>query len=80
MLCKFSKSGNYRIFLSLRFYVKSILDKLEMLFFCNFGALNLVDLVDFGLQKVQKIIKSQNSVSECTKMIDYSRILKINFT
>ena len=61
--CYFStKCGHFRIFLSLRFYVKSILDNLEVLklpvFFAIFGSLNIENLVHFSLQKVYlKILK-----------------------
>ena len=52
---------NFSICLSLRFYVKSILENIEVLktvVFAILGALNLGDLVNFSLQKVKK---SQNS-------------------
>ena len=47
---------NFMLFLSLRFYMKSTLENLEVLimpFFAVLEALNLVYLVDFSLQKVQ---------------------------
>ena len=49
--------GNFRIFLSLRFYVKSILENLEVLKLLGFvilGALNYVNVVDFSLEKYKK--------------------------
>ena len=52
--------GKFRIFLSLRFYVKSILENLrepKTFFFALFGALNFANLVNFSLLKVQKFIK-----------------------
>ena len=51
-------------FLSLRFYVKSILENVEGLklpFLPFLGALKMVHLVNFSIQKVQKIMKNQNS-------------------
>ena len=51
---------NFKIFQSLRFYVKSFLENLEVLrlpFFVILGPLNFVDLVNLSLQKVQKLIK-----------------------
>ena len=51
-----SQCGNFSVFLSLRFYVKLILENAEILktaFFCHFwGALNFVDLVNPKLPKV----------------------------
>ena len=50
--------------MSFRFYVKSTLEKLEVLkmsFFAILGALDFVNLVNFSVQKVQKVIKLQNS-------------------
>ena len=52
--------GNYIIFPSLRFYVKSILQNLDarkLPFFAILKSLNFVQLMDFSLQKVQKFIK-----------------------
>ena len=54
------KCGNFRIFLSLRISVKSILenlDVLKMLFFANLCTLNIVNFGNFSLQKVKKITK-----------------------
>ena len=57
-----SQCGNFRIFLSFRFYVKSKLENLTsqsseiaVLPFCGF------EFCYFYLQKVQKVIKNQNS-------------------
>ena len=53
-----AQCGNFKIFLSFRFYVKSILENLEVVkvpFFAILGALNFVDLVNFSLQKAKKI-------------------------
>ena len=55
-----TQCGKFRIFLSLRFYVKSIFENLEVLkltFLPFLGALNFVNLVHFSLQKVQKSMK-----------------------
>ena len=63
---------NFRIFLSLRFYVKPIIEKLEVVklpFFAIFGALNFVDVGNFSLQKMQKFIKIKVRASECVKAI-----------
>ena len=51
--------GNCRIFLSFRFYVKSTLENLEVLklpFYAILRALDFVNLVDFRLQKVRKLV------------------------
>ena len=56
--------GNCRIFLSIRFHVKSTLENFEVLkltFFAILGVLNLDNLVHFSLSKVQKFIKLQAS-------------------
>ena len=56
----FAQCGNLRIFLSLRFYVQSIIENqgvLKLPFFSIFGALNLVNLVNYILKKVQEFIK-----------------------
>ena len=54
------------IFLSLRFYVKTILENLETGVFAILETLNFVDLVNFSLQKVQKFIKIKiQSISIC---------------
>ena len=47
--------GNFRIFLSLKFYVKSILENLDVVklpFFATLAALNLFHMVNFNLQNV----------------------------
>ena len=47
-----AQCGNFRIFLSLRFYVKSILEHIEVLklpFFAILGALNVDNLVNLRL-------------------------------
>ena len=52
-----SQCGNFRIFLSFRFYVKSTLENVEVLklpFFAIFGALNLLNLVNYSLLKVER--------------------------
>ena len=51
-----TQCGNYMIFKSFRFYVKSTFEDLEVkLQFCAIsGALNFVDLVYFSIQKVKK--------------------------
>ena len=52
--------GNVWIFLSLRFYVKSNLENVEVLkiaIFAKLGVMIFVNLVSFSLQKVQKFIK-----------------------
>ena len=52
--------GNCRIFLSFRFYVKSILGDSRCAKYANLTnleALNFVNLINLSLQKVQKYIK-----------------------
>ena len=49
--------GNFRIFLSLRFYVKSSFGDSRSSKTAILGALNCVNLVNFSLQKVQKCMK-----------------------
>ena len=59
-LADFTQCGNCRIFLSLIFNVKSILESQEVLKLPDFAilrALNFVDLVDFSLKKVQKFLE-----------------------
>ena len=59
-----SQIGNFSIFLSFRFYVKSIFQNLKVLktaVFAILRAQNFVNWVFFNLQKVQKIDKMQNS-------------------
>ena len=54
---KHVQCGNCRISLSLRFYVKSILENpevLKLLGFAILGALNYVNVVDFSLEKYKK--------------------------
>ena len=51
-----TQCGNFKIFVSLRFYVKSILWILEVkktAVFTIFGAVNFVLLLNFSLQKVK---------------------------
>ena len=58
-VCK-TQCGNFRIFLSLIFYVKSIMQNLEVPkvpVSAILGALSFVNLVNFSLQKVQNFIK-----------------------
>ena len=76
---------NFRIFLSFRFYVKSILENLEVLkmpIFAILGALNFVDLLNCSIQKVQKCIKIKiQSLWMCQNgRFCTSRIPKIDFT
>ena len=75
--------GNFRIFLSLMIYVKSILKNLEVLkmpYVPFYGALKFVYLVKFILQKVHKFTKSQNSVFKYKNDRFFtSRISKIDF-
>ena len=57
-----TQCGYFSISLSVRFYVKSISENLEVIktaIFAVLVALNCVYLVDFKLQKVQKIRKIQ---------------------
>ena len=59
-----TQCGNFRIFLSLRFYVKSILEHLEVFFLPIFvisGILKFVNLLNVSLQKRQKNHKKPNS-------------------
>ena len=54
-----TQCGNVRIFPPLIFYVKSILENLKVLklsFFAIFEIQKIVDLVNYSLQKVQKLI------------------------
>ena len=56
----YTQCGNFRIFLSFRFYVKSIFENQELVklpFFANFGDLNFVNLVNISLKKEQRFIK-----------------------
>ena len=58
-----TQCGNFWIFLSLRIYVKSILEKVEVLnlpFFAILSAVNLVFVVNFSL-KSAKNHKNKNS-------------------
>ena len=64
-LGKKSRCGNFRNFLPLRFYVKTIFENLEVLkvpFLSFLGAVKFVDLVYFSLQKVQKFIKIKTQI------------------
>ena len=66
--------GNSIIFLSLGFYVKSILGIIEVLklaIFANLEAVNFVLLVNFNLKIVQKFIKSKLGASKCVKMAEF---------
>ena len=70
--CSFLRSqcGNFMIFLSLRFYVKSNLGEArssKTAVFAIFEALNFVDLVNFSLSKLYKF-----SASICVKMADFA--------
>ena len=51
---------SFRIIQSFRFYVKSILENVEVLK-TTFFISEFSNLVNFGLQKVQKFIKNHNS-------------------
>ena len=76
VICKI-KCGNFRIFLSLRFYVKSILENLEAIF----QALNFVDWMK-SFQLVQKFIKiriQSLSICESERFWD-SRFAHFDFT
>ena len=58
--CYVAQCGIFMIFLSPRFYVKSIFENLEVLklpLFAILGAQNFDDLLYFSLQKVQNFIK-----------------------
>ena len=82
--CQMTQCGNFRIFLSLRFYVKSILEILEVLKlpFFHFRHSEFCWIGKFQPLKCAKIHKNQNSeppkVSK--RQIMHSRILKIDFT
>ena len=62
-LCQFhTQCENFKIFLSFRFYVKSIFEESRMsktAVFAIFGTLNFVNLINFSHQKVQKYMKSK---------------------
>ena len=69
-------------FLSIRFYVKPTLKNLENLklpFFAILRALNFVILVNFSLQKVQKL---KIKASKCVKLADFALLEspKFDFT
>ena len=71
----FLQFGKIRIFLSFRFYVKSILKAEEvqkMPFLAILRALNLAILGNFSLQKVQKFIKPKFRASKCVEMADFA--------
>ena len=70
-----SQCGNFMIFLSFRFYVKSILENLGVLklqFFVILGALKMVKLVNLSLQNVQKFIKAKFRAFKCVKMANFA--------
>ena len=74
---KVTQCGNFKIFLSLRFYVKSILENLEvdkLLFFAILEALNFANLVFFSLQKVQNSLELIFRASKCVKMADFDTL------
>ena len=83
---KRTQCGNFIIFLSLRFYVKSILENLEIVklatIFVILWALNFAKLVYFSFQKVQEFIKIKlQSLPMCKNgRFCTSRFLKIDFT
>ena len=55
-----TQCGNFMIFLSIRFYMKSIFGMLEVLkmpFLALLETLNFEFMVNFSLQKVQKFIE-----------------------
>ena len=57
-----TQCGNFSIFLPIRFYVKSILEvsrSAKTAIFVTLGAVNLVILVNFSFQKMQKFIKDR---------------------
>ena len=62
-MCFRTQFWTFSIFLSLRFYVKSILEKvkLQKFHFCNFMGSEFLIWVNFSLQKMQKFMKYQNS-------------------
>jgi len=57
-----AQCGNFTIFLSLRFYVKIILESTncKTAIFTMSGALNLVDRANFSFQIMKKCIENQN--------------------
>ena len=67
--------GNIKIFISFRFYVKSILvdsRSAKAAIFAILGAVNFVNLVNIGLQKVQKFIQIKSSAPKCVKMANFA--------
>ena len=69
------------IFVTMRFYVKSILCILEMqqLPFLPFlGDVNILHLENFGLQKMQNFIKIQIHSRKCGKMADFAHQESLN--
>ena len=66
-----SHCGNCRIFISIRFYVKSILQNLEVLkltFFAILGALNFIS----AFKKCKNAWKSKCRAYNCIKMADFA--------
>ena len=60
LVSPFSQCGNFKIFVSLRFYVKfNFVDSrsAKTSIFAILGAVNFVNLENFSLPKVQKFIK-----------------------
>ena len=65
---------NFRIFLSLSFYVKSILEDLEVvkrLLFATLGVMDFVDFQNISLYKMQKF-----RASKCVKVVECGKILQ----
>ena len=71
--CTVSLCVSFNIFLSSRFYVKSISENLEVLkpqFFAILGALNFVNFVISGFKKSKNSWKSKFRAFKCLKMAD----------
>ena len=63
-----AQCGNFGIFVSLIFYVKSILENLEVPKLPFWALDNTVNLVKISLQKLQKFIKSKFCATECVEL------------
>ena len=75
--------GNFKVFLSVRFYVKSILEavKVQNLPFSLFLGLRIFNVGKFQTSETDKNHKNQNSeLSNVLKWFWISKILEIDFT
>ena len=71
--------GNFRGFLLLRFYIKSII--YVIVIFCHFRAWKFVELDNFSIQKVQKFIKIKIQCLLMCENVNFApQEFHINFT